>query len=382
MLSRHSTTPRVAVIYHFFAHYRSAIMRELLDCKDIEYFLVGDRSDPDNSIEPWQPPEDRLLFAPCTKITSSLLWQKGLVRLALRHDIDVMIFLGNANFLSTWVAALLARLKGKRVLFWTHGWMRKEQGFKGTIRNLFYRLAHGLLLYGPRARLIGVQNGFHGDGLYVVYNSLDLQTQSKIRAHVTPDRLRHIRERCFPNSNAPILICTGRLTKPKGLAILLEAMSLLQEQGFRTCLLLVGEGPERESLIQMANDLRLTVHFYGACYNEELLAELIMSANITVSPGQVGLTAMHSLAYGTPVITHDDPANQMPEWEAILPGKTGDFFRCGDVQDLAETIRKWCLHPWPDEDVRSQCMAIIEHRYNPNFQRHVINRAVAGLVAE
>ena len=107
-----------------------------------------------------------------------------------------------------------------------------------------------------------------------------------------------------------------------------------------------------------------------------------MSANLTVSPGQVGLTAMHSLAYGTPVITHDDPAHQMPEWEAIVPGKTGDLFKRGDALDLAATIRKWCVNPWPDDDVRSQCMAVIEQHYNPQFQQQVINRAVAGLPAD
>jgi glycosyltransferase involved in cell wall biosynthesis len=374
--------PRVAVIYHFFAHYRSAIMCELLNSKDIEYVLVADRVDPDNSIKPWQPPEDRLLVAPCIKITSTLLWQKGLVRLVLRHDIDAVIFLGNANFVSTWVAAALSRMRQKRVLFWTHGWIRDESGIKGAIRNLFYRLAHGLLLYGHKAKTIGVQNGFDEDTLYIVYNSMDLQTQRDIRAQVTHSRLKHIRKECFPGSNAPVLICTGRLTKSKDLGLLLKAMALLQAQGFETCLLLVGEGPERAPLAQMANDLRLTVHFYGACYDEKLLAELIMSANLTVSPGQVGLTAMHSLAYGTPVITHDDPAHQMPEWEAIIPGKTGDLFKRGDALDLAATIRKWCVNPWPDDDVRSQCMAVIEQHYNPQFQQQVINRAVAGLPAD
>ena len=144
--------PRVAVIYHFFAHYRSAIMRELLNSKDIEYFLVADRLDPDDSIKSWQPPEDRLQVARCIKITSTLLWQKGLVRLVLRQDVDAVIFLGNANFVSTWVAALLSRLSKKRVLFWTHGWIRDESGIKGAVRNLFYRLAHGLLLYGHKAK--------------------------------------------------------------------------------------------------------------------------------------------------------------------------------------------------------------------------------------
>lgn len=102
------------------------------------------------------------------------------LKLAMRRDIAVIIFLGNVNFLSTWLAALLAMLTRKRVLFWTHGWLRKEQGTKANIRNLFYRLAHGLLLYGNRAKMIGIENGFAKDRMYVVYNSLDYQTQKTI----------------------------------------------------------------------------------------------------------------------------------------------------------------------------------------------------------
>ena len=378
----HKRKPRVAVVYHFFAHYRSAIMQRLLACHDIDYFLVGDRSDPDNSIKPWNPPEAKLLFAPCIKITSTLLWQKGLLRLAIRGDISVIIFLGNVNYLSTWLASILARLTRKRVLFWTHGWLQMEEGNKAIVRNLFYRLAHGLLLYGNRAKMIGIENGFAKDRMYVVYNSLDYQTQKTIVSHITEDRVRRVREMFFLDSKIPLLIYTGRLTKLKGLGLLLSAMAHLQNEGFKTALLLVGEGPERNSLTQFAKTSGLSVHFYGPCYDENLLAELIMSANLTVAPGQVGLTAMHSLAYGTPVITHSDSANQMPEWEAIVPGKTGDLFKRDDVHDLARTIHKWCLRPWPDKDVRMQCMSIIGQFYNPDFQRQVINRAVAGLPAE
>jgi glycosyltransferase involved in cell wall biosynthesis len=230
--------------------------------------------------------------------------------------------------------------------------------------------------------MIGIKNGFSEDSLYVVYNSLDYETQKTIMAQVKEDRLKHIREEFFSHSDVPVLICTGRLNKSKGFEFLLNAMSELQDQGFRTCLLLVGDGPEWEPLAQIVSDLSLTVHFYGACYDENQLAELIMSANLTVAPGQVGLTAIHSLTYGIPVITHSDPANQGPEWEAIVPGKTGDLFRRGDVHDLASTIHKWCLHPWPDEDARRQCIAVIDHFYNPHFQRQVLNRAVAGLPAE
>ncbi|MGC3973858.1 MAG: glycosyltransferase [Nitrospira sp.] len=357
-------------------------MQTLLACQRSDYFLVGDRSDPDRSIEPWQPPEEKLFYTPCTKLTPTLVWQRGLIRLSLQRDIDVMIFLGNANFLSTWVAALLAKLTGKRVLFWTHGWLQHERGMKAMFRNLFYRCADGLLLYGHRAKKIGVQNGFAAETLYVVYNSLDYHTQRQIRVGTSHDRLKRIRRQLFPDSQAPILICTGRLVKPKDFGLLLEAMALLQEQGFESCLLLVGEGPERTFLTERSKQLGLTVNFYGHCYDEARLAELIMSANVTVSPGQIGLTAMHSLAYGTPVITHNDPDSQGPEWEAIIPGETGDFFKRGDVSDLANTIHKWCLRAWPDTNVSRACTALIEDYYNPLFQKTIIERSVVGLPAD
>ena len=370
------------MVYHFFAHYRAAIMQALLNSEDAEYMLVGDRFDPERSIEPWHPPASRFVMAPCKKLSSTLIWQSGIVKMSLRRDIDVMIFLGNVNILSTWFAAGLGRIFRKRVLFWTHGWIRHECGVKAIIRNLFYRLAHGLLLYGNRAKRIGISNGLPEEALYVIYNSLDYQAQKAARAKVSYSRTRQVREMFFPHSNAPVLICTSRLTKERGLDLILNAMSQLQKQGLDTCLLLVGDGSEREPLAQMANHLRLAVHFYGPCYDEDCLAELIMSANITVAPGKVGLTAMHSLVYGTPVITHDDADNQMPEFEAITPGRTGDFFKRDDVGDLARVIKKWIVSPWPNEGTRQECYTIIERYYNPEYQKTVINRAVTGLPAE
>lgn len=373
---------RVAVVYHFFAHYRAAIMQTLLASEAIDYFLISDLHEPSNEIEAWEPPKDRWRWSPCFRLGANFMWQKGLLRLATQSETDAIIFLGNANFLSTWCSAGLARLLGKRVLFWTHGWVRDERGLKRLVRNLFYRLAHGLLLYGNRAKAIGIRNGFPKENLYVIYNSLDYRHQSELREAIERSRLSSIRNQFFKNAACPVLICTGRLNKLKRIDLLLDAMFLLLDEGLHTSLLLVGEGPEEAALRARALERGLSVHFFGACYEEERLAELIMSANLTVSPGQVGLTAMHSLAYGVPVVTHDDVHNQMPESEAIVPGKTGDLFRHGDVVDLAEVLKRWIHRPWPDAMARKECIAIMERFYNPQYQANIIARAVAGCPAE
>jgi hypothetical protein len=106
-----------------------------------------------------------------------------------------------------------------------------------------------------------------------------------------------------------------------------------------------------------------------------------MISAVTVAPGMVGLTAMQSMAYGTPVITHGDFDNQMPEAEAIVPGVTGDFFERGDVADLARVLRKWTTAPRPEGQVQSACIRCIEERYTPEFQARIIDAAVSGVPA-
>jgi glycosyltransferase involved in cell wall biosynthesis len=374
---------KAAIVYHFFPHYRAAVLRELLRSTAHEYLLVADEKPWDATIKPWTV-EDRARFlaAPCRKLISPFLFQKGLIGLGLRRDLDAVIYLGNPYFVSTWLSALLARLAGKRVLFWTHGWTRADQGIKAWLRSTFYKLSHGLLLYGHSAKMSGLAHGFPLENLHVVYNSLDYEKQKAVRESIADDHVRSLMQTLFKNPNWPIVICSARLSQSCRFDLLLEAQAQLRDEGHPLNVLLIGDGPEREALRAQAERLRLPVHFYGACYDEAVLAHLTMGAHVTVSPGKIGLTAMQSLAYGTPVITHDDFEEQGPEWEAIVPGRTGDFFRRGDVADLARVIRAWTDTPLTRPEICAECHRVLERFYNPAFQRRAIDRAISGQPAD
>jgi len=376
--------PKVAVVYHFFPHYREPIMRELLDSDRYEFIAVGDRSDPTGGqIKTWETcPPQRFVYAPFRSLRYPIGLQRGLLRLAMRRDLHAIVYLGNAFWPCTWLSAIIARMAGKRVLFWTHGWTRRDRGLTRVLRRTFYRLGHGLLLYGHLAKMIGMDEGFSPERLYVAYNSLDYERQKEVRAAVTPENVQRRREELFPGSQRPMVICTTRLIPVRRLDQLLEAMGLLKTEGHEVDLLLVGDGPERAHLERLARDDGLSVRFFGACYDEKTIAELVMSANVSAAPGKVGLTAMHSLAFGTPVITHGDIAHQMPEWEAIIPGRTGDLFQRDSVTALAGVIRRWTTSRYPDESVRAACYAVIDRFYNPRFQRLVIERALEGKPAD
>jgi glycosyltransferase involved in cell wall biosynthesis len=164
--------------------------------------------------------------------------------------------------------------------------------------------------------------------------------------------------------------------------LLIEAAARLRGEGFPVALLLVGDGPERAALEQLAKERNVPAHFAGACYDEAQLARFTMASNVTVAPGKVGLTAIQSLAFGTPVVTHDDISDQMPEWEAIIPGRNGSLFRKNDVAALADSMRPWLAAPGVDAAIRAECHRAIDRFYNPDMQRRAIERAVEGKPAD
>jgi glycosyltransferase involved in cell wall biosynthesis len=367
---------RVAVVYPFFAHYRQPILEELTSAGRHEYTLVGAARDPDAQIAEAQAYNfPRFIEAPWTRKILGLRWQRGLVRLAILGDFDSFIFLGNPAWPATWIAASIARLRRISVLFWTHGWLRRERGPKGAVRNCFYRLAHGLLLYGTRARQIGIEAGFSASRLHAIYNSLDFDSQAHHSRNAANLDVIELRKRFFAKSHLPIVIASARLTAAKQFDLLLRATALVNSSGHEINVLFIGDGPARYDLECLAKRLSLSVHFYGTCFDEGVLASLFGIATVLVSPGNVGLTCMHSLGYGVPVITHDDSDTQMPEAEAIVPGLNGDLFRKGSADDLAKKIILWTSQPL-SKSLSQVCKSSIADNYNPHAQRVAIERAI------
>ena len=302
----------------------------------------------------------------------------GVKKLLKDKRYDRYLMIGDAHDLSTWRMLILKNLlyRKKRIYFWTHGWYGKETRAERIIKRLFYRMVDGVFLYGNHAKEVMRKEGFKGDNLYVIHNSLDYDAQLAIRNHIEPSG---IYQEHFGNSNKNIVFL-GRLTSVKRLDMLLEAVSLLKSMGDYYNVTFVGDGVEKVTLEAKAAelDIKNQVWFYGASYDEMKNADFVYNADLCVSPGNVGLTAMHMLMFGTPVITHDRFELQMPEYEAVVPHKTGLFFRHGDVNSLCEQIQEWFrINGNQRENVRQLCYQEIDTQWNPGFQMKVL-QAVLG----
>ena len=180
----------------------------------------------------------------------------------------------------------------------------------------------------------------------------------------------------FGNSNQN-LIFIGRLKPIKKLDMIIEAMGLLKKV-LPLNLTFIGDGEERPILEALSKKVGLdqNVWFYGACYDERKNAELVYNADLCVAPGNIGLTAMHVLMFGCPAITHNDFTHQMPEFESIRPGITGDFFEYGSVSSLADMIFKWFNSNKNREQIRNDCFNEIDTQWTPTFQYNAIAKSI------
>ncbi|MSR29187.1 MAG: glycosyltransferase [Phycisphaerales bacterium] len=375
--------PRVAVVYHFYPHYRRAIVEALAQSSAADFTFFGDDHEYLNSIEPAHlSSRVRFVLAPTHHLGGPFMWQWGAIAIAFRREFDTVIFHPVPHWPCTWMGAILARAMGKSVIFWGHGFLAAPRGVNGLVRRALNALPHAHMFYGRRAKQIAMDLGWNPERLHVIYNSQDLQEQTAARDCVTLERRCAIRRELFGNDTTPVIVCTSRLVAVRKLNLMIEAAAELAHRGRPVHVLIVGDGPERAMLENLARERGVTAHFEGACYDECRLAELMMASNVTVSPGRVGLTVTHSMVYGVPVVTHSDAEDQAPESEAIIPGRTGSLFAKDNVGSLGDAIEPWISSQFPSQATSDACRGIVERFWNPLYQRRAIERAACGRNAD
>jgi len=309
------------------------------------------------------------------RIIGKFAYEKEAWKQLVSQNFDAYITTMEPYNFSLWALKLYCIITHKQIIYWTHGWYGNEPLFKRILKKIDYRTTSAFLLYGNYAKQLMIKEGFDENNLFVIHNSLNYSKQIALRKDLVPNS---IYKNHFNNEN-PTIIFIGRLTKIKRLDLIINAIAEMKAIGNPYNLVFVGDGTERLSLemLTKSKGLDKTVWFYGACYEEKRNAELIFNADICVSPGNVGLTAIHSLMFGCPVITHDNFSMQMPEFESIKEGVTGAFFHESDLQSLKEVIQKWYNNKKHcREEVRRACYKEIDCFWNPKYEIEVLKQAL------
>ena len=367
---------QICIVYNIPQLYREGIWEKLSEDILDDYFIYCDyikehsvKHIDKNKIKFYNK-NGSLKIYPILKniyIKDVLIYQRHLVKLIFKKKFDKYIFLGDSYSLSTWICLIFLKISRKKVIIWTHGSKGGENILKRNFLKCFYSLSDHLLLYGNFSKKILKTKFKLKKEMSVVYNSLNYSKQLKIR-NIISDTNHDL--------NFKYLIFIGRIERRKRIDLLLEAFSLIikNKQYSSLRLYIIGDGL---SLNELKNKYKNpNVIFLGAIYDERIIADYLYNAELLVSPGHVGLNVIHSLTYGTPIITHNNFKNHSPEFEAILPGKTGDFFKENSIEDLSNVIINWLEKYYSRKITRNECYDIIDNYYNPNYQHNIIKTII------
>ena len=198
------------------------------------------------------------------------------------------------------------------------------------IRRFIYRRAAATVNYASVAYDILPSYGVKKESIFVRYNATDT------------DALFAMKEKMA--SLPPMLPCKqrilhiGRLVKWKRVDLLIDAYGKIAAAYPESELTIIGNGPEKESLIQQANRLGLSnkVHFAEAVYNPLTLGRYMNESTIYVLAGMGGLSINDAMSFSLPVICSVCDGT---EKDLITNGVNGYFFNNGDAEDLAVKIR-------------------------------------------
>lgn len=304
------------------------------------------------------------------------VWHIGSFQL-LNRKYTHYIITGDSRILASWLIMLWAKLTGKKVFLWTHGIHQHYSKWTSrVIYRTYFRLADRLLMYGKYNWSYMIELGCSKNKLRTIHNSLDTNLHNHLFEQMS---LSNIYQNHFHN-NYPTIIYIGRLQKRKKIEQLFEAVLWLNNRGNRYNIVAVGDDNESGFYQKEAARIGLgnRIWFYGPSYDEVSNSQLLFNASVCVCPAAVGLTAIHAMSFGCPVITNDDFESQMPEHESIIPEITGSYFKTNNIEDLAHKIQFWCCKtPVERENTRSATRKEVVCNWSTDYQIRLLNSCLS-----
>ncbi|WP_299531892.1 glycosyltransferase [Ulvibacterium sp.] len=311
-----------------------------------------------------------------------LLWQTGIVKRIVGGKFEVFVFEGAISHIGIWIFAILCKLFRRKVIFWTHGDKGLDHGLKRQLRKLLFDvLGDGLFLYGRTQKQIMVCKGYNPQKLFVINNSLDFERQLLEQSNLKATKVTRLKSQLSFKNKAFTILFIGRLVPNKQIDEVVKAVGSLKNRGHLINCIIIGEGPEKDCLLGLVKELCLEdqVRLAGAIYEERELAKYFQISDLLVSPGNVGLNCIHALAYGVPVLTHNDFSFQNPEVEAIEDGVSGTLYEYGNMSDMTDKLEYWYKNKAKNSEMKKKCRMEIEKRYNPSYQSEQMINALKKL---
>jgi len=343
--------PNILLLEHVLAHYRRDVFKAFLSDDYFDFEIIagknyqGIKSDESCGIT--------FNYLSIRIFGHDFYFLKGAFRHVLSRNPDIIIATGvDFHLIHSLIIFFVFRLLLRKKFYW---WSHAGYGNQGRpgyiIRSLIYRSSSGIFAYSKAGRDNLLAMKVSEQNIVIVNNSLNREDYGFLNNDVFQPRKTQILN----------IVFSGRITKTKRVDILIKALKILQDQfKFDFRCVIIGGG-DLMHIIQLSKDSGVykRVLFAGEKYGREI-HNLFLDADVFVYPGGIGLSCLHALSFGLPVITSDNFTEHGPELELLIPGYNGDFFLNDSPNDLAIKIIEW----------RSRLL-VNRNEYRGNCIRHI-----------
>jgi len=196
--------------------------------------------------------------------------------------------------------------------------------------------AHRVMVLNEGMMQEAIAAGFRREQLLWMPNPVDTDEYAPMSAE---QRSRLRSERKIP-PDAAVILFVGRLAPEKELPSLIRGFAQLRRER-KAVLVFIGDGPEKERLIQLAREEQLNdqeIVFTGRLNTTEVCHWLQASDLFALVSSNEGFSCslLEAMSVGLPSVVSDIPANR----QLIEDGQTGFLTKVGDSGEIAESLRK------------------------------------------
>lgn len=255
----------------------------------------------------------------------------GLARYFRHIRPDALISsLSNTNMVAV-AAKLTSQSKTRLIVREAATLLNAKRSLQKSLMGLLYPLADGIVALTEGIGSDLVHNiGIPSERISTIPNPVDLTRLRKLAVLPAPHPWLHDEE-------TPVVLAAGRLTPQKDFGTLVRAFALLRERT-KARLIILGKGPEQESLSCLATQLgiRNDVHFGGFDQNPYRWMSranlFVMSSRWEGFPNAL----VEALALATPVVSTD--CHSGPR-EILQNGRYGRLVPVANPAALASAIQ-------------------------------------------
>ncbi len=218
-------------------------------------------------------------------------------------------------------------------------WPKKYKAWSYA-RDILNKKTSTIIFVSEALKIVGNSQGLYGRISTVLHNAVDIHL-------FTPSSM-------IRKASKFTVLGVGRLIPTKGFQVLLEAFAdLIKRQSQPARLLLVGDGPQRNALLQQAIDLGVqsSVEFVGSIDHEKLV-KYYQEADVFCLPSfseGFPCVVVEAMACGKPVV-----ASRIGGIDEVVDVVSGILVTPGDVGALCDALLQAKTRAWDGAIIRKK----------------------------